>query len=746
MRKLFVALSILMMLAVLSSPSAVYAQEGPAPGAGGEGGIAIPGFSGTPSEGQITAPNIQPGETPSIPNIFPTQPQEQLFPVPGAPGTEPGTPGESPLDAAEEFRRFITGSLPEERLTRIERYGASFFRNPPSTFAPADMIPVSPGYIVGPGDQVRISVWGMVEGTWIETVDRQGTITIPRVGVIGVAGMTFDDLKMALEDEFSRYYSNFEMSVTLGALKSMKVYVVGNAKKPGAYTISSLATLVNVLLDAGGPDENGSLRKITVKRGNRVVTTFDMYDLLLKGDKSKDIRMMPEDVIFIPVVGPQAAVIGNVRRPAIYELKGNTTVEALLNMAGGMTPTGSIDRVQMMRVKQKEFRTVFEGDLKDRSINNLKKMQLADGDLIRLFSVVERQSLVRITGPVAKPGDFAIDSGRTTLRDVLGWAGGLLYYAADEVEITRVSVTPAGPKTERLKVNAWRALQGDPVHNVTLRMNDFIFARTVPDWKLYRQVTVYGEVMYPGRYSIEDGETLSSLLQRAGGFSPRAYPRAAIFTRERVRQDQQRQIEEMADRMERELLGISANELSAALTQAESNLLKAEASQKQALVAKLRETKAAGRIATLIAQPEVLKGTAYDIPLEEGDVLYVPSNPTTVQVIGAVLNPTSFVFDKRLSHTQYIRMAGGYSTDASPARTYILKADGTAMRVKASARGETPWVKEFNGGKTVLVEPGDAIVVPVKLSSYRGVRQARDYMDVVYKAAVTAMAIHEVTK
>ncbi len=336
--------------------------------------------------------------------------------------------------------------------------------------------------------------------------------------MIGVAGMTFDDLKMALEDEFSRYYSNFEMSVTLGALKSMKVYVVGNAKKPGAYTISSLATLVNVLLDAGGPDENGSLRKITVKRGNRVVTTFDMYDLLLKGDKSKDIRMMPEDVIFIPVVGPQAAVIGNVRRPAIYELKGNTTVEALLVMAGGMTPTGSIDRVQMMRVKQKEFRTVFEGDLKDRSINNLKKMQLADGDLIRLFSVVERQSLVRITGPVAKPGDFAIDSGRTTLRDVLGWAGGLLYYAADEVEITRVSVTPKGPKTERLKVNAWRALQGDPVHNVALRMNDFIFARTVPDWKLYRQVTVYGEVMYPGRYSIEDGRPCRPCFSGQGAF------------------------------------------------------------------------------------------------------------------------------------------------------------------------------------------------------------------------------------
>lgn len=747
MRSRGIFVTFLVLFFVLFSSSDVQGVEGPAPGMGSGEGIVLPDAPALQEGGKIAAPVIQPGQAPEIPNIFPSQPQEQLFPSPaGAPGGQTESQTAAPADEGEEFRQFITGSLPEERLTRIERYGAGFFRNPPSTFAPADMIPVSPDYIVGPGDQIRISVWGMVEGMWLETVDRQGMITIPRVGVIGVAGMTFSELQRALEDEFSRFYSNFEMSVTLGALKSMKVYVVGNAKKPGAYTISSLSTLVNVLLQAGGPDGNGSLRNITVKRGNLVVTAFDMYDLLMRGDKSKDIRMMPEDVIFIPVVGPQAAVVGNVRRPAIYELKGTATVESLLVMAGGLTPTGTVNRVQMMRVKERNYRTVFEGDLRDKSINSLKSMKLADGDFLRIFSVVERQSMVRITGPVAKPGDFSIESGVTTLKDVLGWAGGLLYYAADEVEITRVEATALGPVTERLKVNARKALAGDPAENVTLSMNDFVFVRTVPNWKLYRQVSVYGEVLYPGRYSIKDGETLSSLIERAGGLSSRAYPRGAIFVRERVRQDQQRQISDMADRMERELLGISANELSSALTALDSQLLMAEAGQKRQLIAKLRETKAVGRIATLIAPPAILKGTAYDLPLEEGDALYVPSNPSTVQVLGAVLNPTSFVYDKRVSHTEYVRMAGGYTTDASPARMYILKADGTAMKVKGSAGGDTPWVKEFNGGKAVLVEPGDAIIVPQKLSSYKGIRQTRDYVDIIYKVAVSAAAINNITK
>ncbi len=176
-------------------------------------------------------------------------------------------------------------------------------------------------------------------------------------------------------------------------------------------------------------------------------------------------------------------------------------------------------------------------------------------------------------------------------------------------------------------------------------------------------------------------------------------------------------------------------------------MLQLENDQKRRLLQALRGTKATGRITTMIAQPSVLAGSAYDIELEHGDKLYVPRNPSTVQVIGAVLNPSSFVYDKNISFKRYILMAGGYSREASPERVYILKADGTAMRTKASARAATPWVKEFNDDiDWSLVEPGDAIVVPQKIESYRGLRQTRDYVDIIYKVAVTALSIHNITK
>lgn len=713
---------------------------------GGSGGeIAIPDIPGTSEAGSIHAPVIPDLGESDIPDIFPSQPEAPFLPTP-APGqaetpADWGTP-----DGMAEFERFLTGSLPEEQLTRIHRYGSEFFRTAPSTFAPDEAAPVRPDYVIGPGDQIRIDVWGMVEGSWTVTVSRDGTITIPRVGVIGVAGLDFEQLQDVLDEQFSRFYSNYEMSVTLGALKNIKVYVVGNARKPGGYTISSLSTLVNALLVSGGPNDSGSMRNIQVKRGGKVITNFDLYDLLMKGDKTKDIRLMPEDVIFIPTVGPQAAITGNVRRPAIYEMKKPVSVNDLIEMAGGMTSTGFRGRIQLMRVIDRQYRTMLEGNLEAISRDSLKGMTLQDGDYLRLFSVVERQSIVHVSGPVAKPGKFAVAQGVTRVSDVIHWAGGLLYYAADEAEITRVDVTERGPQTTRIKVSLGAALEGNPVHNIALQMNDYIFVRAVPDWQLYKQVAVYGEVTYPGVYTIGPGERLSSLIERAGGFSVNAYTRGAIFTRESVKKAQQQQIDEMVQRFEKDLLAVGLNELSSALTADETRMLQMEAQQKSRLLDALRNTRATGRITTMIAAPRVLRGSAYDIELEHGDKLYVPRNPSTVQVIGAVLNPSSFVFDKNLSYKQYILMAGGYSREASPERIYVLKADGTAMRTKESARGTTPWVKEFNQDiEWNLIEPGDAIVVPQKIESYRGLRQTRDYIDIIYKVAVTALSIHNIT-
>lgn len=731
----FVCVSILW-----SGPAFAQIAEG---GSGGE--IAIPDIPGTSEAGSIHAPVIPDLGESDIPDIFPSQPEAPFLPTP-APG-QAETPADwGAPDGMAEFERFLTGSLPEEQLTRIHRYGSEFFRTAPSTFAPDEAAPVRPDYVIGPGDQIRIDVWGMVEGSWTVTVNRDGTIAIPRVGVIGVAGLDFAQLQDVLDEQFSRFYSNYEMSVTLGALKNIKVYVVGNARKPGGYTISSLSTLVNALLVSGGPNDSGSMRNIQVKRGGKVITNFDLYDLLMKGDKTKDIRLMPEDVIFIPTVGPQVAITGNVRRPAIYEMKKSVSVDDLIEIAGGMTSTGFRGRIQLMRVIDRQYRTMLEGNLEAISRDSLKGMTLQDGDYLRLFSVVERQSIVHVSGPVAKPGKFAVVQGVTRVSDVIHWAGGLLYYAADEAEITRVDVTERGPQTTRIKVSLGAALEGNPNHNIALQMNDYIFVRAVPDWQLYKQVAVYGEVTYPGVYTIGPGERLSSLIERAGGFSVNAYTRGAIFTRESVKKAQQQQIDEMVQRFEKDLLAVGLNELSSALTADETRMLQMEAQQKSRLLDALRNTRATGRITTMIAAPRVLRGSAYDIELEHGDKLYVPRNPSTVQVIGAVLNPSSFVFDKNLSYKQYILMAGGYSREASPERIYVLKADGTAMRTKESARGTTPWVKEFNQDiEWNLIEPGDAIVVPQKIESYRGLRQTRDYIDIIYKVAVTALSIHNIT-
>jgi protein involved in polysaccharide export with SLBB domain len=205
--------------------------------------------------------------------------------------------------------------------TDLKQFGYDFFRRPPSTFAPADKIPVSPDYVIGPGDEIRVSLWGSIEGNFVSVVDRDGNINLPKVGTIYVAGLTFKELKEVLNKEFSKYFKNFEINVSMGQLKTIKVYVVGHAKAPGAYSVSSLSTLINALFEAGGPSKTGSMRDIQVKRNGKTIVHFDMYEFLLKGDKTKDIRLMPEDVIFIPPVGPLVAIAGSVKVPAIYELK-----------------------------------------------------------------------------------------------------------------------------------------------------------------------------------------------------------------------------------------------------------------------------------------------------------------------------------------------------------------------------------------------------------------------------------------
>lgn len=641
-----------------------------------------------------------------------------------------------------EFERFISGKVPSEISTDISQFGYSLFRNPPSTFAPVTNVPVSPGYIVGPGDEVRITVWGKVEGSWDVVVNRDGNISLPKVGVIGITGLTFTELKKLLHREFSKYYTGFEMNVSMGSLKTVRVYIVGNASRPGAYTISSLSTIVNALFEAGGPDKRGTMRDIQLKRNGKTIGHFDMYDFLLKGDRTGDMRLMPEDVIFVPPVGPLAGIAGSVKRPAIYEMRGESRLLDLIDMAGGLASTAFKGRVQVQRVRDHQFRTLFEDDLIDLKKNAKNNFIIGDGDLVKVFSVSEANNTVNITGAVVNSGEYAIIPGRTRLGDVISKAGGLLYYASNYAELTRVRVTESGPRTEMLHIDISKAVKGDPKHNIFLKINDYLFVRTVPEWKLYRTVTIDGEVKYPGTYTIRNGERLSSLIKRSGGYTDNAYLRGAVFTRGRIRDIQQQSMTEMIGRLERELALAGATEVSTALSAEEITAKKAAFGQQKEFLLSLKKLKAKGRMTIKLAHHRLLKGSEYDIELEEGDDLFIPRKSSVVNVLGAVVSPGSFVYTEKMKYQDYIEMAGGLTKYAEKENVYVLKVDGTARKLKKGFIGwsssRARWEVAGFGDEIKGIEPGDTIIAPDKLDRIAWLREVKDVTQIIYQIAVAA--------
>jgi polysaccharide export outer membrane protein len=618
--------------------------------------------------------------------------------------------------------------------TDLRQFGYDLFREYPSTFAPSEKVPIGPDYVIGPGDEIRIAVWGNIEGQWNVVVDRDGKIALPKVGILGVTGLKFNELKELLQSEFSKYYTGFEMNVSMGSLRTIRVYVVGNAEKPGAYTVSSLSTLINALFEAGSPSKAGTLRDIQVKRNSDTIVHFDMYDFLLKGDKTKDIRLMPEDVIFIPAIGPLVGIAGSVNNPAIYELKGEITVSQLIEMAGGLSDIAFNGRVQINRIINNNRQIVFESDIAES-----KDMKVQGGDLVKIFPVFQDKRLVRISGAVQREGKYGFKPGMT-VKDLISMAGGLKYYAYNkDAELTRIHITEKGLGTEKIIIQLEKALAGDPEDNVLLKEDDYLFVRTIPEWQIYKTVTVSGEVKFPGIYTIKKGESLSSLIERAGGFTDRAYLRGSVFTRERVRQLQQKQLDEMAERLERELMGKGGAEMATALTPEEAQIKESEIRQKREFVKGLKNIRAIGRMVLKIDVPEKLKNTPYDIELEEGDSLFIPSDTHSVQVIGSVYNQTAFVYDKDWGISKYIDLAGGYTENADEKKVYVLKADGTAVRPQSGFLGLS-WSKDSNRWEIgdQELDSGDTVVVPEKLEKIAWMRDIKDITQIMYQIAVTA--------
>jgi protein involved in polysaccharide export with SLBB domain len=431
---------------------------------------------------------------------------------------------------------------------KLKQFGYDLFAGAPTTFAPATDIPIPLDYVVGPGDTVDVQLFGKENIQYNLTVSRDGQLNFPTIGPISVAGLSFSELKDNLHERIKRQMIGVTASITMGALRSIRVFVLGDAQTPGSYTISALSTMTNALFVSGGIRPIGSLRDIQLKRGGKIVGRLDLYDLLLNGDTSNDVRLQPGDVIFVPPIGATVGVAGEVRRPAIYELKKESTVEQALALAGGMLPTAYPQASLIERISARGERTLVDVDL---SAEQARTQAVRDGDVLSIYSVLERmQDVVLLSGHVERPGGVQWREGMKltdlipTLDDLM--PGPDLKYVVirrEEMPDRHVSVVsarldealqnPASPANVALQprdqvtvfpVGENRAKALEPI--VTQLRHQARFGEPEP------VVAVSGNVYYPGDYPLTPGMRVSDLVRAAYDVKPMTDLDYALLKRE----------------------------------------------------------------------------------------------------------------------------------------------------------------------------------------------------------------------
>ena len=562
----------------------------------------------------------------------------------------------------------------------LRQYGYSLFASPISTFAPVEDVPVGPDYILGPGDDLVLNIWGAMESRVILTVDRNGEVSLPSVGPLRIWGLPFSQADEIIRDQLLRYYKGFKASVTMGRLRTIRVYVVGEVCQPGAFTLSSLSTVTNALFAAGGPLKLGSLRQIELKRNGITIGTVDLYDFLLRGDKSRDFRLQSGDTIFVPSIGPNVAVAGQIMRPAIYELAGPTSLTDFIKMAGGLTPRSNLKRVQVIRAKPNSGRQIIDLDLSSSNGNGYGSSEvfLVSGDFINIYPTDPRiYNTVRIEGAVKYPGEYELKSDMR-LGDLLPKDNLLPEAYSDRVEIARLKEDLT---TEIISAKLSKAWEGDEAQNIRLQRMDLISVRS--DFKAPGTVILEGEVVRPGLYRIKAGEHLSSVLRRAGGFTDKAFLKGAVFTRRSVEAVERKKMDDFMHQQEQALLADSS----------QKSLLPERREQLMLLASKVT----LGRVVVRLDNVDDLDGSNNDIVLEDDDSLKVPQKPSTVLVLGSVRNPTAVLHLEDKDVQYYLNRAGGLAPQAAQKEIYLVKADGSAIAGFLKLRD---------------IEPGDVIITP----------------------------------
>ncbi len=711
-----------------------------------------------------------------------------------------------------EFQRFAMTST--GRMLHI--YGASLFEHVPTTFAPLDALPVMPDYILGPGDQIDLRVWGQINFNESLTVDRSGDVFLPLVGRINVSGLRFEQVHDVLKSAIGRVHKNFDLSANMGRLRSIEIFVVGQASRPGTYTVSSLSTLVNAVFASGGPSSRGSMRRIELKRSDKLITTFDLYDLIMRGDKSKDVRLQPGDVVFIPKAGPRVAISGTVETPAIYEIKNGTSLGDVLDDAGGLSAVASGKRAILERVNQ---HSALQSNDIELNAEGLAKL-LQDGDIVRLLPLIPRfENTIMLRGNVADPVRLPWHEGmrisdvlpdkealltrnywteRNRLRDEKQEKAELATRDADPNPAATMTPTaqafheearnttsdkslaatvsiednapvryfglqndvqPLAPDidwnfasieridkqtltTHLIAFNLGRVvINHDSSSDMVLEPGDVItiFSRAdiaTPRSEQTKYVRLEGEINMAGVYSAQPGEKLRQLVMRAGGLSANAYLYGLQFTRESTRREQQKRYSEFLDQLERDINQSASTIAGRVLSSDQGASAQASVASQRAMVDHLRQAPSTGRIVFNLDPGADGVSSLPDLPLENGDRLFVPSVPLTMNVVGTVYNQSSFLFASDLRLGDYLKEAGGPAPSADKNHIFVIRANGFIVARETRSR---PFNANF---ESLRMYPGDTVVVPTNLTKTTRMRELLDWSQVFSGFGLAAAAVN----
>ncbi|MFC1236649.1 SLBB domain-containing protein [Vibrio sp. F74] len=779
---------------------------------------------------------------------------------------------------------------------KLKSFGYDVFSGSPMEFTVIDNMPVPLDYIMAPGDEVTIRLYGKTSQELNLTIDREGFIYFPTLGPLSVAGQTFSQLREYVSNLVKQKVMGVEVVVSMGAMRTMQVFVVGEVTQPGAYNVNGLTSLTQALIASGGVKETGSLRKIQLKRKGKTVATLDLYDLLLNGDTSNDMRLLAGDTLFVPTKLSNVMLKGEINRPAIYELKGKTTLGQLLSIAGGATPRAYLSKVSIKRtstngmeqitadlatavgrkliVKDGDEVTISassnalknaiairgevvrqgavrffsgmkisdvissaESDLKQnadldyalvvreinadreisvlqfdlgnvlndpRSIDNIelherdqlfvfdnglaldywfgsnqnkkvisneklanKSSEFIDastGGIVNVDSlselnvqnkdtvtradnikqtsrelllnpIIERlkaqsalhhsASIIEVTGAVKFPGTYPLPEGKS-LDQVIKAAGGLSDDAyLTEAEITRKERTVESYQVSHFPFALKEALDGSM--SVTLQPLDHLVIKTQPDWQQDMIIELQGEVKFPGRYTFQRGDRLQDVVARAGGFTQFAYSKGAVFSRVRLKRQEQERLELLNLQLKQEIGGLALRRQNSSTSYASSP------TDALAIADELAKTEAVGRL--IINLEKAMTGDeAANVMLEKGDKLFIPATNPTIAVMGEVQFASNHTFRPGETVEAYISSAGGTKKQADTDRIYIVRADGSVVLPNNSF-----WFSR----KDKPLAPGDTIIVPIDTDYLDGLSTLTSATQVLYQIGVAWSAVKD---